>query len=814
MANLPTQARVVIIGGGVAGASTAFHLAQLGWRDIVLLERKQLTCGTTWHAAGLAVRFKSTQTLTQLADYSLNLYDQLNSDGRATGIRRNGSLTVASSDIRREEVLRGISAARAFGLEVEEVDAQQVASLWPGIDASTVKLGAYLPADAQVSPVDLTMALIGAARDNGVSVYEHVAVTGFQHDGDRISSVQTEHGAIKTDLVVNCAGMWARDLGRLAGANIPLHACEHSYIVTEKIEGLRSDLPILRDLDGEAYYKEDAGKLLIGAFEGKGIPWGGQGIPEDFCFDELQPNFEQIAPVLEVSFERIPFLAETGIQTFFNGPESFTPDGNFMMGRTPEIDNLFVAAGFNSNGVGMGGGIGWAMAHWIADGIPPLDLSGQDIRRVLPFQADLNYLADRASEVLGKSYAVHWPHDQFKSQRNLRLSPLHAAMSDAGAYFEQAAGWERPGWFARAKSDRDLIHSFARPSWWDAVAEEHQAIRDQAGLMDLASFAQFEVTGTGALAALQWICTADIDVTPGRLVYTQWLNHRGGIEADLTVIRLAETQFLIVSGAGSASRNFVWLQRSLLNHPDVELSDVSEKYSLLSLQGPASRDILQQIADASIEAKDFAFGNVRSIPIVGENVLVARVSYVGELGFELYCPTEAVHPIYAALTRSGQPYGLRLFGMQAMNSCRIEKAFREWGHDISDQETPIEAGLMFASKMRTEIDFCGRKALREKFDLGLPTTRLVQVLLDDPEPLLFHNEPLYRDGCLSGIVTSAAYGHTLGGAVGMAYLRSAEGVTKDFVADGGYAVEIAGQQHPVKVSLRPFYDPTGKRMRS
>lgn len=810
---LPERARVVVIGGGVAGCSVAYHLATFGCDDVVVLERRQLTCGTTWHAAGLAVRLKGSPTLSFLADYTVDLYERLAEEtGQPTGVRRNGSLTVAESTERAEEILRSVSAARGFGIEVDVVGPAQIETLWPGVDASALKLGAYSPRDAQVSPVDVTMALAAGAKRHGAQIFENVVVRALPSVNGRIRRVETDQGAIEAHVVVNCAGMWARDVGAMAGALTPLHACEHSYIVTEEMTGLRADLPILRDLDGEAYFKEDAGKLLIGAFERIGVPWGGEGIPSDFCFDELPPNLEQIEPALEKAFERIPALAETGIRTFFNGPESFTPDGAFLLGRTKEISNLFTAAGFNSNGVGMGGGVGWVMARWILDGHPPIDVTAHDVRRVLPFQGDLSFLAACAAETLGESYAIHWPHRQRHAKRNLRLGPLHEEMSGAGAEFEQAAGWERPRFFARNPADLERTDSFGRPSWWDASGEEHFALRNAVGLLDLASFAQFEVTGADALEALQWVCSADIDVASGRMVYTQWLNDRAGIEADLTVARLDKARFLVISGAGSAARNWHWLRSTLPPALDVSARDVSADYALLSLQGPLSRALLARVCSAELSPEAFPFGAMRLLEIAGAACLVGRISYVGELGYEIYAPRQQTRAVFAALRESGGDCGLRLVGVHAMNSCRIEKAFREWGHDVTDQDTPLEAGLGFASKLRTAIDFRGRAALEAQRVAGL-RRRLVQFILEDPEPLLFHDEPILRDGEIVGAITSAGYGHTVGASVGLGYVRADHAVDRPFVEAGSYEIEIADRRWSARVSWAPLYDPKGARMR-
>ena len=694
---LPGEARVVIVGGGIIGCSVAYHLTKLGWRDVVLLERKQLTCGTTWHAAGLVGQLRATSNLTRLAKYTTELYASLEAEtGQATGFKQNGSLSIASDAERLEELKRGASMARTFGLEVEVIGPGEARELWPMLNVDDVAGGVFLPKDGQTNPTDTAMALAKGARSGGAQIFEGVKVTGIETADGRVTGVATAQGSIKAEFVVNCAGMWGREVGRLAGVNVPLQACEHFYIVTEEIAELPRDLPVLRDPGGCAYFKEDAGKLLLGAFEPNAKPWALDGIPEDFCFDELPEDFEHFEPILEHAMHRVPLLETAGIRTFFNGPESFTPDVRYMLGEAPELRNFFVAAGFNSIGIQSAGGAGKVLSEWIVKGHPPMDLWDVDIRRLFGFQGNRRYLAERASESLGLLYAMHWPYRQPETARGVRLSPLHESLKARGACFGEVAGWERANWFAPEGVEPRYEYSYGRQNWFPYAAEEHKAVRESVGLFDQSSFAKFLVQGRDAESVLQRICANDVAVPAGKVVYTQWLNERGGIEADLTVTRLTEDCYLVVTGAAVARRDLTWLRRHIPDDAHAVVTDVTSGMAVLGLMGPNSRALLSRLTDADLSNEAFPFGTSQEIELRYAKVRALRITYVGELGWELYVPAEFATGVFEALVEQGGDVGLRLAGMHVLDSCRIEKAYRHWGHDLTDEDTPLEAGLGFA----------------------------------------------------------------------------------------------------------------------
>ncbi len=811
--SLPAEAQVVIVGGGIIGCSLAYHLTKIGWRDVVLLERKQLTCGTTWHAAGLVGQLRATLNMTRLAQYTADLYTTLEQEtGQATGFKQNGSISVATNEERFEEWKRGASMARTFGLEVEVIGPDEMKSLWPLINTDDVVGGVFLPKDGQTSPIDTTTALAKGARTGGAKIFEDTKVTAIHTHEGRVTGVATDKGDIKAEFVVNCGGMWGREIGMMAGVNVPLHACEHFYILTEDMKDVPSNLPVLRDQDGCAYYKEDAGKLLLGAFEPNAKPWGMKGIPEDFCFDELPEDFDHFEPVLEAAMNRVPALQETGIRKFFCGPESFTPDNRYMLGEAPNLKNFFVAAGFNSIGIQSAGGAGKVLAEWIAEGHPPMDLWDVDIRRMMPFQNNKTYLYHRATEALGLLYAMHWPYYQYETSRGLRRSPLHESLKAKGACFGEVAGWERANWFAPEGAEARYEYSYKRQNWFRYAAEEHKAVRESVGIFDQSSFGKFLVQGRDAESVLQKICANDVAVPAGKIVYTQWLNERGGIEADLTVTRLSETAFMVVTGAAVAGRDFNWLQRHIPEDAHCIATDVTSGYGVLGVMGPKSRDLLGSLTDADLSTAAFPFGTAQEIDLGMARVRALRVTYVGELGWELYVPSEFAVGVFETLTESGADHGLRPAGMHVLDSCRMEKAYRHWGHDITDEDTPIEAGLSFACRFDKNVPFIGRDALLRQKENGVKK-RLVQFALKDPEPLLYHNEPIYRDGEIVGYLTSGNYGHHLGAAIGLGYVGHPDGVDADFVKSGSYEIEVACERVPAEASLRPLYDPKSERIR-
>jgi glycine cleavage system T protein len=812
--SIPSHARVVIIGGGIVGCSVAYHLARRGCTDVLLLERRQLTCGTTWHAAGLVGQLRATHNLTRLAQYTTELYEGLEREtGQATGFRQVGSVAVAASEARFEELKRGASMARCFGLEVQILAPGEARERWPLLAIDDVVGAVYLPKDGKCNPVDTTQALARGARMRGARIVEGVKVTGVLRAHGRVTGVATEAGEVRADVVVNCAGMWAREVGALADVSVPLHAAEHFYIVTEPIPGLPANLPILRDADARSYFKEDTGKLLVGWFEAEAKPWSHEGIPESCAFEQLPPDLPHIEPLFAGAMRRVPVLETIGVQVFFNGPESFTPDDRYLLGEAPELEGLYVAAGFNSIGIQSAGGAGKVLADWIIDGHPPFDLWDVDIRRCAPFQRNRRYLRDRTVEVLGLLYDMHWPYRQPESARGVRKSALHDRLAAAGACFGEVAGFERANWFAPPGEEPRYAYSYGRQKWFDASAAEHRAVREAVGLFDQSSFAKFVLKGRDAARVLNLVCANDVDVPLGRIVYTQWLNERGGIEADLTVTREAEDSYLIVTSCATQTRDFHWITRSIPDDARAAAVDVSSAWAVLGLMGPKSRELLSELTDADLTTAAFPFGTSRIIDLGYARVRASRITYVGELGYELYIPTEFAQSVYDVIVAAGAPHGLRLAGYHALNSLRIEKAYRHWGHDISDEDTPLEAGLGFAVGWEKAGGFLGREALLRQRASGV-RRRLAAFALGRADRLLYHNEPIWRNGELVGKISSGMFGHTLGASLGLGYVENGgEILSDDWVASGHYEIEVAAERVPARVSLRPFYDPAGERVK-
>ncbi|MBO0132100.1 GcvT family protein [Agrobacterium burrii] len=812
MSNLPAKARVVIIGGGISGCSVAYHLAKLGWTDIILLERKQLTSGTTWHAAGLIGQLRASQNMTRLAKYSADLYVKLEEEtGIATGMRQNGSITVALTHERKEEIYRQATLARAFDIDVNEISPEEVKNLYPHLNIADVVGAVHLPLDGQCDPANIAMALAKGARQRGAKIIENVKVTAVNEKDGRVTGVSwaqgEDEGTIETDLVVNCGGMWGRDLAARSGVTLPLHACEHFYIVTEAIENL-SRLPVLRVPDECAYYKEDAGKMLLGAFEPKAKPWGMNGIREDFCFDQLPEDFDHFEPILEKAVNRMPMLETAGIHTFFNGPESFTPDDRYYLGEAPELKGYWVAAGYNSIGISSSGGAGFALAQWMNDGEAPFDLWEVDIRRAQPFQKNRAYLKERVTETLGLLYADHFPYRQVATSRGIRRSPLHEHLKARGAVFGEVAGWERANWFANEGQEREYRYSWKRQNWFENQKQEHLAIRNGVGLFDMTSFGKIRIEGRDALALLQRVCANQMDVTSGRIVYTQMLNNRGGIESDLTITRLSETAFFAVVPGATLQRDLAWLRKQMRQEEFVVVTDVTAAESVLVLMGPKARDVITRVSPNDFSNEAFPFGTAQEIEIGMGLARAHRVTYVGELGWELYVSSDQTAHVFEALEDAGIEFGLKLCGLHALDSCRIEKGFRHFGHDITDEDHVLEAGLGFAVKTN-KGDFIGRDAVVQKRETGLER-RMLQFKLRDPEPLLFHNEALVRDGEIVSIITSGNYGHHLGGAIGMGYVPC-KGETEQQVLASVYEIEVAGQRFAADASIRPMYDPKSER---
>ncbi len=814
MIPLPARARVVIIGGGVVGCSVAYHLTKLGWKDVVLLERKQLTCGTTWHAAGLIGQLRASANMTRLAKYSADLYRGLEAEtGLATGVRTVGSVSVALTEARKEELFRSASMARAFGVPVEEMSPAEVKERYAHLNIDGVKAGVWLPTDGQGDPANIALALAKGARQRGALVAEGVKVTAVKLEGRRAKSVaweqDGEQGTIAADHVVNCAGMWGHSVGRMAGVNVPLHACEHFYIVTEPIPGL-TQMPVLRVPDECAYYKEDAGKYLLGAFEPNAKPWGMNGIPEDFCFDQLPEDFDHFEPILERAVNRLPMLAEAGIHTFFNGPESFTPDDAYNLGQSLEVDNFWVAAGFNSIGIQSAGGAGMALAQWMDTGEKPFDVGDVDVARNQPFQGNRHYLFERSKETLGLLYADHFPYRQKATARGVRRTPFHAHLEAEGAVFGEIGGWERANWFAAAGQEREYRYSWGRQNWFDNAAAEHRAIRGNVGMYDMSSFGKIRVEGRDAEAFLNHVCGADVSVPAGRIVYTQFLNANGGIEADVTVTRLSETAYLVVTPAITRPRDQAWMRRHI-GEFNVVLTDVTTAEGVLAVMGPNARRLMQKVSPADFSNAANPFGTAQEIEIGMGLARAHRVSYVGELGWEIYVSSDMCGHVFETLREAGAEMGLKLCGMHMMDCCRIEKAFRHFGHDITCEDHVLEAGLGFAVRT-TKPAFIGRDAVLRKKEAGLDR-RMVQFRLTDPEVMVYHNEPVIRDGRIVSHLTSGAYGHHLGGAIGMGYLPCRGEGAEDLLGSR-YEIEVAGRRVGAEMSLAPMYDPKGERVRA
>ncbi len=808
---LPTWAEVVIVGGGVVGSSIAYHLTKLGVTDVVLLERGKLTSGTTWHAAGLIMQLRSSHSLTELSHYNVQLYGRLEAEtGQATGIKQNGTLSVARTKERMHETKRLATVAKSYDIEVHIIGPQEAKDLYPAMNHEIIEGAIYIPKDCQTNPVDTTMSLIAGAKRRGTKVFEDTPVTSLQWLASRNYRVKTPSGEIKCQTLVLCAGLWTRDLAAQLGIHVPLYPCEHMYVVTEPLDFVEPTLPVLRDPDGYVYIKEDAGKLLVGSFEPQGKPLPMEKLPFDAQFIELQEDWDHFELPFTKAMEILPPLEHAGIGTFVNGPESFTPDLLFVLGEAPGCPNCFVAAGFNSEGVEFAPGAGRALAEWIVEGEPTMDLSMVDIARFAPFQTNRSYLHHRAGESVGLHYKMHWPHRQREASRPVRKSPLHDRLAARNACFGEAMGWERPLWFAPEGVEPKDVYSYHSPNWFAYTAEECRAAREGVVVFDQSSFGKHLIQGRDARAFLQRMCAGDLDTPVGKLVYTHMLNSRGGIETDITVNRLAEDRYLIISSATTHPRDKAWIEKHMTREEHVTLADVTSAYSVLSVQGPKSRDLLGRIIDADLSNEAFPFATSQEIDIGYARVIALRLTFVGELGWELHIPSEFAQDVFDALADVGQAFDLRQAGYHALEHLRSERAYREYGHDLTPEDTPYEAGLGFTVKLDKPGGFIGREAIEAQ--RGKPLNkRLVMFKLTDPEPVLFHDELIRLDGEIVGYISSGAYGFTLGRSVGMGYVHHPEGVTKDLVENGEFEIEIACERYPAEAALRAFYDPKGER---
>ncbi|NOX72760.1 MAG: FAD-dependent oxidoreductase [Alphaproteobacteria bacterium] len=815
MSDLPKSSKTVIIGGGIIGCSTAYHLAKLGI-ETVLLERKKLTSGTTFHAAGLVGQLRSNANITQLLGYSVELYNSLEAEtGLGTGWKMNGGLRLACNPERWIEVKRQATTAHSFGLEMELLTAREAQDLWPLMNVDDVIGAAFMPTDGQANPSDITQALAKGARMNGAQIFEDTKVTDIEIEGGVIRAVITDQGRIECERVVLCAGQWSRDFAARFGVNVPLISMEHQYMVTEAIENMPKNLPTLRDPDRLTYYKEEVGGLVMGGYEANPIPWAVNGIPKDFHYTLLDSNYDHFEPLMELALGRVPALEHAGIKTLTNGPESFTPDGNFIIGEAPELRNFFVGAGFNAFGIASGGGAGMALAEWVKNGEPPFDLWSADIRRFGRPHFDTDWLRARTIEAYGKHYTMGWPYEENQSGRPCRKSPLYDSLLAQGACFGEKLGWERPNWFADLAAGQVAqdVYSFGHQNWFNAVAREHRAIRTSAVLIDQTSFAKFALKGPDALAALNWIAANDVDKPVGALTYTQMLNDKGGIECDLTVARVAEDEFYIVTGTGFATHDFNWIARNIPAGLNCQLFDITSANAVLSLMGPNARRILETVTGADVSNVGFPFGTTKTIGIAGCPVQALRITYVGELGWELHLPVEYASAVYTTLMQAGAAHGLQNAGYRSIESCRLEKGYRAWGSDIGPDHTPLEAGLGWAVKMNTKTPFKGRAAITKQQKDGVKK-RLACFTLEDANVVLLGRETIFRNGKPVGWLTSGGFGHSIGKPIGYGYIRNSDGVDAGYVNSGQYELEIATERFKCKVQLAPLYDPKMERVKA
>ena len=805
MHNLPSSSKTVIIGGGIIGCSTAYHLAKIGV-ETVLLERKKLTSGTTFHAAGLVGQLRSNANITQLLGYSVELYNKIEQEtGLSTGWKMNGGLRLACTKERWTEVKRQATTAHSFGLEMDLLTPKEALDLWPLMNIDDVIGAAFMPTDGQANPSDITQALAKGARMAGAKIFEDTKVLDLEIDNGKIKAVITEHGRIECEKVVVCAGQWTREFAKRFGVNVPLVSMEHQYMVTAEIEGMPKNLPTLRDPDRLTYYKEEVGGLVMGGYESNPIPWATTGIPKGFHYSLLDSNYDHFEQLMELSLGRVPALENVGIKTLTNGPESFTPDGNFIIGEVPELSNFFVGAGFNAFGIAAGGGAGMALAEWVHAGEPPYDLWSADIRRFGRPHFDTDWVRTRTVEAYSKHYTMDWPHEENQSGRPCRQSPLYETLKDQGACFGEKLGWERPNWFADAvygETAQD-VYSFDRQNWFNAVGREHNAVRKTAVLFDQSSFAKFSLKGPDALEALSWIAANNVAKPVGSLIYTQMLNDRGGIECDLTVARVANNEYYIVTGTGFATHDFDWITRNIPAGLNCQLFDITSSNAVLSLMGPTARDILQLVTNDDVSNTSFKFGTVKTISIAGCPVQAMRVTYVGELGWELHLPVEYATAVYQVVMIAGKHHGLINAGYRAIESCRLEMGYRAWGSDLGPDHTPYEAGLGWAVKMATNQPFKGRQAMALQKQNGVKKM-LAGFTVNDPDVVLLGRETIYRNGIRVGWLSSGGFGYTVKQSIGYGYIRDPKGVDKDYIEAGDYELEVAAVRMPCKVHLKPL----------
>ena len=810
---LPDSAQIVVIGGGIIGCSTAYHLARDHKADVVLLEQNRLTSGSTWHAAGLVGQLRSSASITQVLKYSVDLYKRLDEEtGLATGWKMTGCLRLACNQDRWIEFKRLATTAQSFGMEMHLLSPSEVKAMWPLMDTSDLVGGTFLPTDGQASPSDITQSLAKGARMHGAKLLEGVRVEGFDIDKGRVVAVRTDRGRIRCEKVVNCAGQWARQIGAMAGVSVPLQPVKHQYIITEKVEGLATDIATVRDPDLRTYFKEEVGGLVMGGYEPDPIAWTLGDVPSDFEFQLFEDDWDHFEQHMSAALRRVPALEKTGIKKMIHGPESFTPDGNFILGAAPDLSNFYVGAGFNAFGIASAGGAGWVLAQWVHSGEAPMDLWVVDLRRFSSLHEDRQWVCDRTLEAYGKHYTVGFPHEEYLSGRPRIVSPLYERLKALNACFGSKLGWERPNWFALNGTAPQDIYSMGRQNWFDAAGEEHRAVRERAGVFDQSSFAKYELTGKDAVSALSFICANDVTKPPGRLTYTQMLNTRGGIECDLTVARLADDKFYIVTGTGFRTHDYAWIADHIGEGLDAKLVDVTEEWGTLSVMGPNARAILSAITKADMANAAFPFGHVREIIVAGHIVRALRVTYVGELGWELHIPIGATGDVFDALMQAGKAHGLAPAGYRALEALRLEKGYRAWGSDITANDNPFEAGLGWAVKLKSNAPFMGREACAKAASSPL-SKRLAGFTTDDPSIVLVGRETILRNGEQVGYLTSGGYGYTIGKPIGYGYIRRREGLSDDFIRSGSYELVVAKDRVKARVHMEPLYDPANARVK-
>ena len=812
--SFPTHADVIVIGGGIIGCSTAYHLARDHKLNVVLLEQNKLTSGSTWHAAGLVGQLRSSASITQVLKYSVDLYKSLDAEtGLETGWKMTGCLRLATNENRWIEYKRLATTAQSFGMDMHLLSPAEVKKMWPLMNVDDLVGASFLPTDGQASPSDIAQSLAKGARMHGATLIEGARVTSLEIKEGRVVSVKTTLGKITCEKVVNCGGQWARQIGAMAGVSVPLQPVKHQYVITDKINGLAKDVATIRDPDRRTYFKEEVGGLVFGGYEPDPIAWTQGDVPSNFEFQLFEDDFDHFEQHMEQALARVPALEHTGIKKMINGPESFTPDGNFILGAAPELKNFYVGAGFNAFGIASGGGAGWVLADWVAKDEAPMDLWVVDIRRFSDLHKDRKWTAERTLEAYGKHYTVGYPHEEYQSGRPFIVSPLYDRLKKLNACFGSKLGWERPSWFAPAGTSPRDIYSMGRQNWFATVGEEHRCVRERVGVFDQSSFAKYELKGKDSEEALNWICANNISRAPGKLTYTQLLNSKGGIECDLTIARLADDHFYIVTGTGFRTHDFAWIVDHIKPGLEAKLTDITEQYGTLSVMGPNSRAVLQSLTKADMSNAAFKFGEVKRIDIAGHILRALRVTYVGELGWELHMPISATGDVFDAVMAAGKAYGIAPVGYRALESLRLEKGYRAWSSDITPNDTPLHAGLGWAVKMKSNQPFMGREAL-EKISQA-PLSKMLAVFTTEREDIVLSGrETILRDGKIAGYLTSGGYGYTVGRPIGFGYVRNPEGVTEDYVMNGYYELVVAKEIVKANIYLQPIYDPLNQRVKS